>query len=221
MPTVPKYPVIDGHKGCTKCDVIKPVTEFAIDNNSKTGVSSQCKQCATAHRVKMRRAAGMPPNTWKAYPVIDGVKKCYKCLNDKTVDQFGFKNKYLRHCCKECEFGSTEERRAKYEARYAREKERRSIRCAERRRDPEHREKFLAWTRASNKKTHESGRYKEWYRKQSSEITDTYLMSIINRSLKGKASYINKDMVDPETFEMLRTSIKLKRELKQLNNLNQ
>ena len=47
----------------------------------------------------------------------------------------------------------------KYEARYAKEKEIRSTRIKERRRDPEHMEKFRAWNKASNKKTHESGKW--------------------------------------------------------------
>jgi RNase P subunit RPR2 len=222
MPNIPKYSIIDGHKGCTKCDVIKPVAEFSINNKSKTGVSSQCKQCATVHRVKMRRAAGMPPNTWKAYPVIDGVKKCYKCLKDFSIDQFTYKSKYLRHCCKECDLGTTEERRVKYEARYAKEKEIRSTRIKERRRDPEHMEKFRAWNKASNKKTHESGKWAEWYRKQSELLTDTYLLSVMNqRSSKKKNVYIPKADVSQEVFELLRTKIKLQRELRQLNSLNQ
>ena len=220
MATYPVYEVIDGHKGCTKCHIVKPIDRFSIAK-SKSGLSSQCKDCATEHRIAVRRAAGMQPNKWKAYPVIDGVKKCYKCLKDFSIDQFTYKSKYLRHCCKECDLGTTEERRAKYEARYAKEKEIRSIRIAERRRDPKHRDKFIAWNKASNKKTHESGRYREWYRKQSSEITDTYLMSILNRSFRNKSEYIPRAEVSQEVLELLRKQIKLKRELRQSKSLNQ
>jgi hypothetical protein len=216
-----KYPVVEGHKECSKCHVIKTVDRYSIAKRAKSGLSSQCKDCATKHRIAMRRAAGMRPNTWKAYPVIDGIKKCYKCLKDLSIDQFGFKNRYLRHCCKECEFGTTEERRAKYEARYAKEKEIRSIRTKQRRRDPEHRAKFIEWHKKSNKQNHESGKWAEWFREHSRLITDTYLLSVINQRANKHGGYIPKEDIPQDVFDIMRAKIKLQRELRQLKSLNQ
>jgi uncharacterized protein with gpF-like domain len=163
----------------------------------------------------------MPPNTWKAYPVINGVKKCYKCLNDYPIDQYNFKSGYMRHMCRACDIGTLEERVVKSRARYAREKESRKERMKERKKDPIYVNKRKEWNKKANHKTHSSGKWTEWYRKQSSELTDTYMMHILNRSLKGKGQYINRDMVDSETLDILRTSLKLKREIKQLKSLNQ
>ncbi len=215
------YPIIDGHKQCLDCNQVKPASDYRKSIKSSGGITPSCRACLSEKMRNKRRAAGMKPNPWRDYPVIDGVKKCYKCLRDLSIDQFGYKDKYLRHCCKECDFGTTEERRAKYEARYAREKEIRSIRIAERRRDPKYRDKFVAWTNACNKKAHESGWYREWSRKQSRDITDTYLMSILNRSSKNKSEYIPRAEVSQEVLELLRKQIKLKRELRQSKSLNQ
>lgn len=217
MPHIPKYPNIDDHKQCIKCDQLKTIAQYSKCSKMKSGIDSVCKDCRTEYRTKRRRAEGMKPRSWTAYPVIDGIKKCYKCLNDFPIDQFNSKGPYLRHCCRQCDIGTDDERRAKYEIRYAKEKEIRSERIKQRRKDPMYADKFKEWCKKSNHKVHSSGKYAEWYRKHSAELTDTYLMSIINRSLKGKGQYINKDMVEPEMFEILRKNLTIKRELKQLS----
>jgi hypothetical protein len=216
------HPIIDGHRQCLNCNQVKPLTDYRKSIKSSGGITPSCRVCLSEKVRNTRRANGMPPNTWKAYPVINGVKKCYKCLNDYSIDQYNFKSGYMRHMCRACDIGTFEQRRAKYEARYAKEKEIRSTRIKERRRDPEHMEKFRAWNKASNKKTHESGKWAEWYREQSRLLTDTYLSSVINqRSSKKGNIYIPKADVSQEVFELLRTKIKLQRELRQLNSLNQ
>jgi hypothetical protein len=216
------YPIIDGHKQCLDCNQVKPASDYRKSIKSSGGITPSCRACLSEKMRNTRRANGMPPNTWKAYPVINGVKKCYKCLNDYPIDQYNFKSGYMRHMCRECDIGTFEERVAKSRARYAREKERRSIRVAERRRDPQHRQKFLDWANKFNKKNHESGKWAEWYREQSRLLTDTYLSSVINqRSSKKGNIYIPKEDIPQEVFELLRTKIKLQRELRQLNSLNQ
>jgi hypothetical protein len=214
------HPIIDGHKQCLDCNQIKPLIDYRKSVRSAGLITASCRICLAKKMRNIRRANGMSPRKWTVYPIIDGIKKCYKCLNDYPINQFGMRSGYLRHYCKECEFGTFEVRIDKSRVRYAKEKESRKERIKERKNDPIYVNNRKEWNKKSNHKAHSSGKYREWARKQSSEITDTYLMNIINRSIKGKGQYINKNMIEPETFEMLRTSIRLQREIKQSKSLN-
>lgn len=101
-----QYPVIDGKKECTRCSLVKPVDQYSRCSNSKSGVASWCKVCAKKHRQDFRRVSNLPvPQI--GYPVINGLKKCYVCLEELPVIKFEYKSSGVlkllhRHKCKDC-----------------------------------------------------------------------------------------------------------------------
>jgi hypothetical protein len=97
------YPIIDGHKECTRCSQVKPVIEFRKMTRNISGIRSHCIQCDLERTLAYRRAKGKLPNTFVAHPVVDGVKKCHVCLKNLSVDNFYVNKKgYMKHSCKKC-----------------------------------------------------------------------------------------------------------------------
>jgi len=98
------YPVIDGSKQCTLCNKVKPVDQFGKMTRNISGLRPHCRECGLEKSLQWRRAKGMVPNTFVAHPVIDGMKKCYMCLEDLPLDRFYVDNKgYITHSCRTCD----------------------------------------------------------------------------------------------------------------------
>lgn len=47
--------VIDGKKVCSTCKINKPISDFSISKNSKSGRRSQCKECEHEYRVSHKQ----------------------------------------------------------------------------------------------------------------------------------------------------------------------
>jgi hypothetical protein len=85
------YAVIDGHKECTKCHIIKPVCDYQIRNN-KNGSSTpeaNCRKCKAEYINNLRRSRGVQVR--KRYPIIDDHKECTACNINKHVSEYYMK----------------------------------------------------------------------------------------------------------------------------------
>ena len=40
---------------CTKCNVKKPKTDFAVDRRAKSGITTRCKACMKAYKKQRRK----------------------------------------------------------------------------------------------------------------------------------------------------------------------
>jgi len=108
------YPVIDGCKQCTRCNEVKPITNFYKRAINKSGLLGHCIECDLQEALKWRRAKGMIPNVEIRYPIIDGFKKCYLCNENLAVEKFSIKDGNLRHSCKTCNLKKDKPYRIKY-----------------------------------------------------------------------------------------------------------
>ena len=97
------YPIIDGHRECIRCNQVKPVDQYRKTHRHKSGILGHCIECDLEHGLKYRRAKGMVPKTFIAHPIIDGLKQCYVCNENLSVDQFSLNTKgQMIHSCKAC-----------------------------------------------------------------------------------------------------------------------
>lgn len=87
------YPVIDGHKECGDCHIVKELSLFKIRTKpNKDGSFSPetiCKECARLRSSKYARARGVKPS--KRYPIIDDHKRCTTCNENKHISEYDFK----------------------------------------------------------------------------------------------------------------------------------
>jgi hypothetical protein len=72
-----KSKVIDGHKLCSKCNEILPVSNFRENLKIKSGLHSHCNSCIKTYVNKL-------PSS----DVVDGHKMCLKCNELLPVDKF-------------------------------------------------------------------------------------------------------------------------------------
>lgn len=70
------YPVVDGHKTCSKCGENQSISEYQWQPKRRQ-YGTHCKSCRRVKDAAKRRAAGMNPR--RTYPVIDGYKTCSAC----------------------------------------------------------------------------------------------------------------------------------------------
>lgn len=112
MTTVELDNLEDLIKKCTKCGVIKNLSEFHNDKNRKGGKACWCKECNCAH-VREYTARN---NAKKPKPIyFSGIKLCTKCMEWKDNNKFGVnKNKggTLNSWCKLCMAKDARTRRA-------------------------------------------------------------------------------------------------------------
>lgn len=109
------YPVIDGCKQCTRCNQIKLVVEFGKMSRNLSGLRPHCSACDLEKGLQWRRAKGMVPKTFIAHPIIDGLKQCYICNENLSVEQFSVNSKgHMGHSCKACNRKKDRPYRIKY-----------------------------------------------------------------------------------------------------------
>ena len=108
-----KQIVIDGHKGCSRCLEIKPISEFCKNSRVQSGLHSYCNSCKTILylELKSRKLNGENFVTEKKCKICDEVKPresftvcastdglfpyCKTCYN-KIISLF------LKICCNPC-----------------------------------------------------------------------------------------------------------------------
>ena len=106
------YPIIDDHKECGNCHIIKPVSEYTLRKNPNGSYSpcTQCKDCKTKYAQKLRRSQGIGVS--KRYPVINDHKKCTACNENKHISEYLFKKEgYMIAKCASCMIKYHEDRR--------------------------------------------------------------------------------------------------------------
>jgi hypothetical protein len=115
-------------KICTKCGVIKSVSEFYKSKRGLFGVRADCKAC-----VYLRQRS-----VTKTTPSLGELKTCTKCHTEKLIGDFGkssITKSGLRYICKNCKMESDmTRRRNKGKIKYSYMKNRPSFRSRERRR---------------------------------------------------------------------------------------
>ena len=111
-------------KTCTRCEEIKPTSDFAPAKAQKDGLFSSCRDCASAYQKDYHTSGPLNPQLGKKvkytdrtdqqiqeilssrYP--DGLKKCSTCGTEKTLDEF-YQNKsnasVVASMCIECTKG--------------------------------------------------------------------------------------------------------------------
>jgi len=109
------YPIIDGCKQCTRCDKVKPIDQFGKHSRNISGIRCHCKECEVERSLKHRRAKGAVPNVEVTHPIIDGLKQCYVCNENLSVEQFSVNKKgYMKHSCRTCNLKKEKPLRHKY-----------------------------------------------------------------------------------------------------------
>jgi len=109
------YPIIDGHKECIRCNQVKPVDQYRKTHRHKSGIMGHCTECDLNESLKYRRAKGMVPKTFVAHPIIDGLKQCYICNENLSVEQFSVNSRgHMGHSCKACNSKKERPYRIKY-----------------------------------------------------------------------------------------------------------
>lgn len=94
-------------KKCSKCDIIKPASDFSKDRSRKSGLQPQCKKCRSIAKPK------------EILP--EDKKRCGKCKEIKDICEFGKSNirkDGLRSYCKKCrklEFDPEKDKKRKRE----------------------------------------------------------------------------------------------------------
>ena len=95
------------HKKCSRCERLLPLEAFAIDNQTKTGRQSMCKECRKLYD-QMRRDK-LKASARERRKALPGTKKyCPRCKQDLPLTSFNhnYKNKdgysfYCRNCLRE------------------------------------------------------------------------------------------------------------------------
>lgn len=103
-----KYPNMESKK-CTKCQIVKPLTEYCKKTYYKTGHNSQCKKCAASYQKSKR-----PPKVELPHP--EGEKECTLCMKKMPYSHFNrnraSRDKYTSRC-KQCESVLHKEKKTK------------------------------------------------------------------------------------------------------------
>ena len=89
-------------KECTKCHIVKPLSQFYADAN---GLRSECMDCTCARMKQKRRDSGYTPLITLREDIIRGVRSCRKCGVTKPLSEFHKCDSKLigvRSWCKEC-----------------------------------------------------------------------------------------------------------------------
>lgn len=95
--------LIPVEKRCSRCLKVKPWAAFAPEKSSIDGLHGHCRSCKNASTIASRRKRGMP--ALDRNRVRDGMKRCNKCGEVKTVQSFFKKAKTrdgLDIRCKTC-----------------------------------------------------------------------------------------------------------------------
>lgn len=88
-------------KICTKCGLLKPLSDFGKAKHHRDGLKYYCKQCVVLDN-KQRREN--PPVSPRHKPTL-GLKYCYRCKADKPYSDFAVNNKTndkLQDSCRKC-----------------------------------------------------------------------------------------------------------------------
>jgi hypothetical protein len=225
-----RYPIIDGMKLCSKCNTVKPITEYSPAKNTKGEpiYRCHCKDCMREYYLNMRRAKGVQLNKW--YPVIDGCKQCTRCNQIKPINQFGKMTRNisgLRAACKECDL----ERALIYRRAQGRVPNtfvahpvidgiKKCHMCLEDLSVDKFQVNKKGYMKHSCKKCNlvlQKPQRHRYYKRDSEELNDRYLTMVLSANNKN-GMHIHKKDIPQEVFNILRTKIKLERELKQLKN---
>lgn len=89
-------------KACSRCALIKPLTEFGVSKKSRDGRASRCSDClrvssrAQHLKVKMAREALRPKEI-----LPEGQKRCNRCETVRPKDAFGHNTRICRQCDRE------------------------------------------------------------------------------------------------------------------------
>ena len=78
-------------KKCTKCGVVKSLDEFGNDKSKKDGKQSRCKSCCKESREELKRYKTNNMSTLEFIKLFNdnhALKKCTKCKEVKSLDQF-------------------------------------------------------------------------------------------------------------------------------------
>lgn len=100
-------------KTCFACKEAKPASEFYTNNQKKDGLSSYCKPC---HIAKQKGYYTASPKVR-----LEGLKRCPKCGETKTVDQFhSHKSSHdkLASYCKPCSVQAVREYHQRHPQRH-------------------------------------------------------------------------------------------------------
>lgn len=85
-------------KECSSCSIIKPVSEFNKQKDTKSGLKSQCKTCCRATAARRYGATAKGIDSWEQIPSI--VEETYQLQvaidneNDARRHRIGLINKY-------------------------------------------------------------------------------------------------------------------------------
>lgn len=102
-------------KKCSSCLVTKPRGEFFVDTSKKSGIASQCKDCARAYRIAERARYRTKNLTTDPYENPEP-KRCINCKETKGRDQFTIsvvRGDGLNPKCHICSKQESSERRAR------------------------------------------------------------------------------------------------------------
>lgn len=86
---------------CVRCGVCKPASEFRSEPRKRNGLNSWCKKCCDLKTAECRHRR----NADADYPVSVDIKRCSRCKETQTANQF-YRNKAnkdgLDGWCKNC-----------------------------------------------------------------------------------------------------------------------
>jgi hypothetical protein len=187
------YAVIDGHKECSDCHIIKEVSLFKNrckpNKDGSFSPETMCRDCSKIRVTKYNRLRGIKPS--KRYPIIDNHKRCTTCNENKHISDYDFKwNGKMFAKCKPCLKLYVHEMSTK------------------------HGRKQYSKDWHSKNKEKEIIRRKEYNVFQTENLTDYYIKSLIIRP--GDLEYID---VTQEMVDMKRKQVLLLRQIKQSKSL--
>lgn len=185
------YPVIDGHKECGDCHIVKPVSEYPVRNKpSKDGLfapRTTCRTCNNTRAIKYNRLNGFKPS--KRYPIINDHKKCTSCNEHKHVSEYDLKsNGKILAKCRPCYKLYVYEHNVKSER--------------------------IEYAKNWHKQNKDSTKRKTYQALQRDNLTDYYVKSIMTRYIDLSFKDIPQELVDIKRKQML-----LSRQIKQSKSL--
>lgn len=74
--------LVPNEKACTKCDVVKPFSEF---DKQRNGIRPQCKNC---RHISYKNARGNAPDGRKKIVLVEDGRICMTCEQPKSWDKF-------------------------------------------------------------------------------------------------------------------------------------
>ena len=116
---------------CSKCHIVKPLTEFHRDANRALGRINRCKSCVLADAEQRRRRRGQPKRVTPEYG--GEVYQCSKCGVTKPVTDFHrCRGKARSHhtICKACAIATSEQWRLAHGQKARKDKPRDVRRCS-------------------------------------------------------------------------------------------